>query len=159
MCALLLKTGHFLIYRLILTSLVPLLFCTLYMFTLYLALPQKRNNIKCIIFVVFDGLLFFVSPIAPPRPASLCHSNHARLRHLSLWSEFRCGGAEQCGWLHQYVQYMVRDDLLEKSFKGGWEGRMKTNEPSEQRRDKRVCVCVDVTWNMCLQLFFCFVTQ
>lgn len=52
--AFLLKTGHFLIYLFILTSLF------LYLVHVYIVsrIAQKRNNIKCIIFVVLNWLLF-----------------------------------------------------------------------------------------------------
>lgn len=64
-CAVLLKTGHFLIYRFILTSLVPFFF--LYLVHVYIVsrIAQKRNNIKRIIFVVLDRAPFHLCAPAP----------------------------------------------------------------------------------------------
>lgn len=61
-CAFLLKTRRFLIYSFILTSVVPFY---LYLVHVYIVsrIAQKRNNIKCIIFVVLEWLPFICLPV------------------------------------------------------------------------------------------------
>lgn len=54
-CALLLKTGPFLAACFILTRIVPFYLCLLHVYIVS-HIAQKKNNIKCIIFVVFEGL-------------------------------------------------------------------------------------------------------
>lgn len=54
-CALLLKTGPFLIACFILIRVAPFYLCLLHVYIVS-HIAQKKNNIKCIIFVVFEGL-------------------------------------------------------------------------------------------------------
>lgn len=54
-CALLLKTRLFLVASFILTRVVPFCLSLLHVYIVS-HIAQKKNNIKCIIFVVFEGL-------------------------------------------------------------------------------------------------------
>lgn len=63
-CALLLKAGPFLVSCSILTRLVPFYLCLLHVYIVS-HIAQKKNNIKCIIFVVLEGLC--VICLAPSR--------------------------------------------------------------------------------------------
>lgn len=59
-CALLLKMGPFLIAWFILTRVVPFYLCLLHVYIVS-HIAQKKNNIKCIIFVVFEMPLCHLS--------------------------------------------------------------------------------------------------
>lgn len=69
-CALLLKAGPFLVACSTLTRVVPFYLCLLHVYIVS-HVAQKKNNIKCIIFVVLEGLcVIFLAPSrehnAPP---------------------------------------------------------------------------------------------
>lgn len=63
-CALLLKAGPFLVACSYLTGVVPFYLCLLHVYIVS-HVAQKKNNIKCIIFVVLEGLC--VICLAPSR--------------------------------------------------------------------------------------------
>ena len=95
--AFLLKTGHFLIYLFILTTLFFFFFFFLYLVHVYIVsrIAQKRNNIKCIIFVVLNWLLLIclTLPVTSaaadkeqqPEPSSSQHSQIECDSNITDW--------------------------------------------------------------------------